>query len=549
MKIGKNIVERPQHMWLRVAVGIHGENLDRVRETYEMMSKKWFTHATPTLFNSGTPHPQLSSCFLVAMEDDSIEGIFNTLKDCSLISKWAGGIGLHIHNIRATGSHINGTNGSSNGIVPMLRVFNNTAKYVDQCVTPNTIIYTTQGPRQICMVLDQETEIFNERGGIETISQVLEHEYEGPLLQIQTAFSSGNPLSITPEHPVYVMPSDVADMIFRTNGVCPDGLCEYQNAGDLMVGDFIAHPIPTYSKDIAQLTQEDCYFYGMLLHAGCDFTSIHTEKMPMSMQTFIVSYLSDRCIYFDAKVTVDSSVKTENVVHTFDFANSGARLSSIEWKTNTILPFRRADFYNNATERHIHSRWLNLPTEKCGLILKGILDSGAIIQREIYYECRPLVAQCIQFLALKLGILCHVFHNTIYSEVTLPPTLELCQLLGIEHDGRPSPFQRYQHFLLNPIVSIQESTYRGVLYDLQVKDTHNYLLSHGLVHNGGGKRNGSFAMYLEPWHADIEKFLQLKKNIGDEEIKARDLFYALWIPDLFMKRIKENGKWTLMNYY
>ena len=132
MKINGKTVERPQHMWLRVAIGIHGTNLLKILETYEYMSQKYFTHATPTLFNAGTPHPQLSSCYLLAMEEDSIDGIFNTLKDCALISKWAGGIGLHIHNVRATGSHIRGTNGVSNGIVPMLKVFNNTAKYVDQ---------------------------------------------------------------------------------------------------------------------------------------------------------------------------------------------------------------------------------------------------------------------------------------------------------------------------------------------------------------------------------------------------------------------------------
>ena len=132
MRINKKIVERIQHLWLRVAIGIHGDNFHRICETYELMSQKYFTHATPTLFNAGTPHPQLSSCYLIAMESDSIEGIYNTLKDCALISKWAGGIGLHIHNVRAGGSHIRGTNGESNGIVPMLRVFNNTAKYVDQ---------------------------------------------------------------------------------------------------------------------------------------------------------------------------------------------------------------------------------------------------------------------------------------------------------------------------------------------------------------------------------------------------------------------------------
>jgi ribonucleoside-diphosphate reductase alpha chain len=132
MRINNKAIERIQHLWLRVAVGIHGEDIEKVRTTYEHMSQKYFTHATPTLYNAGTPHPQLSSCFLEAMEDDSIDGIYNTLKDCALISKWAGGIGLHIHNIRASGSHIRGTNGHSNGIVPMLKVFNNTAKYVDQ---------------------------------------------------------------------------------------------------------------------------------------------------------------------------------------------------------------------------------------------------------------------------------------------------------------------------------------------------------------------------------------------------------------------------------
>ncbi len=132
MRLNDKIVERPQHMWLRVAIGIHGDDLEKVKTTYDLMSQKYFTHATPTLYNAGTPRPQLSSCYLIAMEDDSIDGIYNTLKDCAKISKWAGGIGLHIHNVRASGSHIRGTNGTSNGIVPMLRVFNNTARYVDQ---------------------------------------------------------------------------------------------------------------------------------------------------------------------------------------------------------------------------------------------------------------------------------------------------------------------------------------------------------------------------------------------------------------------------------
>ncbi|MBL7816466.1 MAG: ribonucleoside-diphosphate reductase subunit alpha [Saprospiraceae bacterium] len=132
LRMNKKVVERPQQLFLRVSVGIHGEDIDAAIETYNLMSEKWFIHATPTLFNAGTPKPQLSSCFLLSMTDDSISGIFETLSRCAKISQSAGGIGLSVHNIRATGSYIKGTGGQSNGIIPMLRVFNDTARYVDQ---------------------------------------------------------------------------------------------------------------------------------------------------------------------------------------------------------------------------------------------------------------------------------------------------------------------------------------------------------------------------------------------------------------------------------
>jgi len=132
LKINGSIVERPQHMLMRVSVGIHKDDIEAAINTYNLMSERWFTHATPTLFNAGTPKPQMSSCFLLTMKDDSIDGIYDTLKQCAKISQSAGGIGLAVHNVRATGSYIKGTNGESNGIIPMLRVFNDTARYVDQ---------------------------------------------------------------------------------------------------------------------------------------------------------------------------------------------------------------------------------------------------------------------------------------------------------------------------------------------------------------------------------------------------------------------------------
>ncbi|MFA5584559.1 MAG: ribonucleotide reductase N-terminal alpha domain-containing protein, partial [Bacteriovoracaceae bacterium] len=131
LKVHGKIVERPQHLFMRVALGVQPNNIEEAMKTYQLISEGWFTHASPTLFNAGTNKPQMSSCFLVAMKDDSIDGIYETLKQCALISQSAGGIGLSIHNIRAKGSFIKGTNGTSNGIVPMLRVFNDTARYVD----------------------------------------------------------------------------------------------------------------------------------------------------------------------------------------------------------------------------------------------------------------------------------------------------------------------------------------------------------------------------------------------------------------------------------
>lgn len=149
LKLNGVIAESPQHMLLRVSVGLWRDNLEMVKKTYDMMSEGLFTHATPTLFNSGTKRPQLSSCFLLDIDDDSITGIYKTLADCAVISQNAGGIGVNIHKIRSKGGYIKGTNGTSNGIIPMLRVFNETARYVDQCFASDTLIMTNSGSKKI----------------------------------------------------------------------------------------------------------------------------------------------------------------------------------------------------------------------------------------------------------------------------------------------------------------------------------------------------------------------------------------------------------------
>jgi len=552
-KVNGKVIERPQHMWLRVSLGIHGKNMKKVKETYEYMSQKYFTHATPTLFNCGTPRPQLSSCFLLAMEDDSVDGIYNTLKDCAKISKFAGGIGLHIHNVRAKGSHIRGTNGTSNGIVPMLRVFNNTARYIDQCVHPETIIYTTQGPKEIQNCVSNETEIYNLKGEVEVIENVLEHSYEGEFLEIDTMHSIF-PLQITPEHPIYVLKGQPKGQNFKViKNRLNKKICEFEwaDAKDLTNDDMLVYSIPKYEKDIQNITENDCYMYGIMLGDGYMNSSDNTGHISLHninknhIAEFIIEYFEKKCINY--KVSVENNTKR------------------IRWNRTIDLPFRHADFYDETKEKRVQSKWLNLPMEKSKQILKGLLDTDGCNKRELVFDSTSLnLIECVRFLCMKLGALTSGYvrnrigekHETERGTIEnkkisyclrIPKTREICELMNMEYNESKQFFKflRYENHLLTRIQNIKTTHYSGILYDLQMKNEHNYTLHNGLVHNGGGKRSGSFAIYLETWHADIEDFLDMKKNHGDEETRARDLFYGLWISDLFMERVKDNGKWSL----
>jgi ribonucleoside-diphosphate reductase alpha chain len=207
LKINGLPSETPQQMYMRVSVGIWGNNLEMVQKTYEMMSQGLFTHATPTLFNAGTNKPQLSSCFLLDIED-SIEGIYKTLSDCAYISQNAGGIGLNIHKVRAKGSYIKGTNGTSNGIIPMLKVFNETARYVDQCFVPDTLINTENGLTNICDITPGDKVLTT--SGYESVLDVKEFDSSDKTLY---KLSDGeNHVLVTEEHPFLCVKTDVNDI-------------------------------------------------------------------------------------------------------------------------------------------------------------------------------------------------------------------------------------------------------------------------------------------------------------------------------------------------
>ena len=522
-KVNGKIIERPQYLYMRVALGIHGDNIKDVIKTYDALSEQYFSHATPTYFNAGTKRPQMSSCFLVGMKEDSIRGIYDTLGDCAEISKWAGGIGLHISNIRGKNSIINGTNGISNGVIPMLRVFNNTARYVDQCVKPETYIYTSEGPKQIQNCEIGKTQIYT-LNGLENIENILEHSYSGKMMKIYNEHSI-EPMEITLEHPVYcikdnnISNNEILNQL-RNGQLNP----EWIEVKDLRKNDLVVFKKPEYEKDVKEISKEDCYMYGLLIQYGemSQTSDCYISNKDKKNVEFVENYLDRLCVR--------------------NYRDRNSENTKICWKRNIILPFRYSDIYDEHNNKRINIKWLNLPLEKVSNILSGILDSNIIENNRIIYETdnRNLV-ECIRYLLLRMGILTSGSGvNNSYK--LLIPLFNKNNL----YDNLDKDYIVYNDLLLSRISDIEECSHNGILYDLQLKDTHNYMIHNGYVHNGGGKRKGSIAIYYEPWHCDVYSLLDCRKNHGSEEERARDLFFGLWVPDLFMKRIKENGDWTLM---
>ena len=533
------VVERPQHLLMRVSLGIHGSNIKDAINTYHLMSNKYFIHATPTLFNAGTNRPQLSSCFLLSMKDDSIQGIYDTLKDCALISKWAGGIGVHMHNIRAKNSKINGTNGISNGLVPMLRVFNNTARYVDQCFTYNTIVYTINGPLKIEDVVTNDKVITSD-GSLRNVNKVIPHYYSGDIYNIELASSHFRNVEVTPEHPIlsYINTYSNDYEVVKNRLKSKLGKLTYNEIKKLSKNDLVAMPIIDYINDIDSFSNTDCYFYGLVLAHGYithngTFTMTFDKKCNTSIEV-CKTYLDNLLIPFNIRNEPDDA----SII--------------ITWQLDKNFKFTRNMFVNKKNyEKRIHKNFLFLEKSKTMNILRAYIDDNylKIDETTIIISGLELLINQIRFLLLRLNIIpkeCRWDHSNNRYDLHLQKNKFTEELLEhIELKPSKANYCKYDNYLLCPIKSITKSHYTGTLYDFEIDTNHNYLTEIGIAHNGGGKRNGSIAVYLEPWHADIFDFLLLKKNHGNEEDRARDLFYALWISDLFMKRVKENGKWTL----
>ena len=567
MRINDKIVERPQHLLMRVALSIHKDDVKEALKSYKLMSEGYFTHATPTLFNMGTQREQASSCFLLTVDEDSIDGIYKTIKDCAKISKCAGGIGVAFHKIRAKGSRIRGTNGISNGIVPMLKVFNETARYVDQCFVPGTVIYTLNGPKNIENVSISDM-VLTSNGEYHKVMLPVRHEYtedHGNMLNIKL-INSKTSVTVTQEHQIMALKykdceayRDSLVNTYNFEAICSSldkGLLQlgFYDANELDVGDFVVHSVPQYVVDIPEYTEEDCRMYGILLSEGYINSKLECQlslgkKNKQDTIDFIISYLENRNI----KATLSKNSLEDNLI-------------IINWSTIKLgFKFTYSQFYDNYKIKCIDNAFIHLPNNKIEQILKGIFETGG------YILTNTKLLENIRYMYLRLGVLFDYttdYNKSIqsmssftYIDYTTSTTTHIS--IDKTHTSNmntntntntssnmattTSSNTIHPMYIFTPIESITQSTYTGVVHDFEIDGPHDYTVAYlGLAHNGGGKRAGSIACYLEPWHSDIFEFLKLKSNTGIEEERARDLFYAMWIPDLFMKRVEEDGDWSLM---
>jgi len=424
------------------------------------------------------------NCFLIGT-DDCIEGITHTWDSVAKISKWGGGIGLHVSNIRAKDSLIKGTNGPSSGIIPMLKVYNEIARYIDQCFVGETKVYTEKGLVAIEDIKPKD-KVYTKDGTLQEVTRVYCDNFDNEALNIKIMHDYES-IKVTPKHPFWV--------IKNSN----EG--EWIEAEDITTDDLIAFAIPNHSNDNPNLDESDCYMYGLLISAK-------EPELILKEVEFVKNYLDQHSIQY----SIESNKIKWNFSSKFKFVKS--QLKSIDYNM------------------------LNLPIEKAKWIIAGLLESGNSINKE--------AMDAIKYILLRMGILISGYTRET-GMLKIPKVKELAEILQNSEilDSSPIEYIKQDGFLYTRIKEITREKINESVYDLEVANNHNYLTQAGLVHNGG-KRRGSIAIYLEPWHPDIMAFLELKKNFGAETERARDLFLAVWLPDLFMKRVDEDGDWYLM---
>ncbi len=570
-------LETPQIFWMRVAMGLaiqEGEQKNKwAIEFYNTLSTFKFISATPTLFNSGTLHPQLSSCYLATVMDD-LHHIFKTISDDAQLSKWAGGIGNDWTNIRSTGAIIKGTNGTSQGVIPFLKVANDTAVAVNQCFSADTLVYTSKGATPISTIKTNDL-VLGISGNYRSVIESFAYNQVDPMVSIFIKHSI-SPITVTTGHPFYVIRQvPMKQTTERTKKWLQQGKAfpQWVEAGKLMHGDYIAQVIPQEIVPVNNFDEEDARLYGILLGNGClikdeDEWEVwgHSEKD--SHLEFVCDYLQKKGVHFRKSAR-------GNLYSQIHWAKGYGAIK--EGTTDTIvgsgipsLPFDYQDIYNETGEKQISPRLSHLPYLQTLALIQGLLETDRKVSggKEIVFtNSSEHLIHSLRYQCLRLGIptvgkrrvrkekkplkkrsedpSAYCNRLTISYDLKIPSVQGLGEKLGVKTLSKKNWFVLGRH-LFTRIQKVEKTPVTPFVYDLKVEGDESYMTTAALAHNGG-KRKGAMCSYLETWHLDIEDFLELRKNTGDERRRTHDMNTANWIPDLFIKRVKENGMWTLFN--
>jgi ribonucleoside-diphosphate reductase alpha chain len=567
--------ELPQAFFMRVAMGLAMGEVDRETkaiEFYDLLSSFDFMSSTPTLFNAGTLRPQLSSCYLTTVPDD-LDGIYSAIKDNALLSKYAGGLGNDWTRVRGLGAHIKGTNGKSQGVVPFLKVANDTAVAVNQCFAPETPVFTADGVKAIRDIVAGDL-VLGISGTYREVTEKMVYNQRDPMVSLDIKHSV-EPLRVTAGHPFWAIrgvPMEQAGS--RTMAWLEKGKIgpEWVESGQLQKGDYVGQVIPSEVIPVAGFTEEDARLYGILLgdgHMSGDGKEWGVSGNPGRDEhlEFVRLYLERRGIHYWGM-------------------DRGETYSQIRWATGLgavrdgttgriigagapSLPFSREDLYDAQGRKHIARRYSHLPPAQTRALIQGLLetDGGVSRGKEIYFTntSQPLI-EGLRYQLLRLGIPAagqyrerenaHTGRRSDGSEVVfsgvtkaydlrIPAVPEIAELVKCRAIAKRN-WLVYKGCVFSRVRKVEPIAHCPFVIDLKVEGDESYMTAAALAHNGG-KRLGAVCAYLETWHLDIEEFLELRKNTGDDRRRTHDMNTANWVPDLFMKRVAEEGQWTLFS--
>ena len=572
--------ELPQIFFMRVAMGLaiqEDEPEQRAIEFYDLLSSFDYMSSTPTLFNAGTLRSQLSSCFLTTVSDD-LDGIYSAIRDNALLSKWAGGLGNDWTPVRALGAYIKGTNGKSQGVVPFLKVVNDTAVAVNQCFSPETRLHTADGVKAIKDVVVGDL-VLGRRGEFREVLQTMTYNQTEPMVEVDIEHSV-RPLRVTAGHPIWAISGapQATDHLsvggLRTANAEPN----WVDAGQLKPGDYVAQSIPQEILPVLGFDADDARLYGILLGDGhCSKNGlawgVSGNPMRDSHLAFVVSYLEERGVqyqifncgrrYRQIRWSVAESLLRDGTTGTAQVRDAGG----------SVLPFTQDDLYDSEGRKRIARRFAHLPRNQTLALLHGVLEADGVGRGEqiCFSTTSEALAEGVRYQLLRLGVpttgeVCEharsqndgaqndgaqnnaksPFDGMVTSfHIRIPTVPELAERLDCQLLSKRN-WLAVKTWVFSRVDAVKPMVPAPFVFDLKVEGDASYMTTSALAHNGG-KRKGAVCSYLETWHLDIEEFLELRKNTGDDRRRTHDMNTANWVPDLFMKRVFENADWTLFS--